>query len=303
MATSTIKNIVVVGASGNVGKSALKALSEDGFQVTGLSRSSPVGGVPSGVSFINSDYSATSLLDAFKGQDVVVSAVSSLEPGALNLQKTLVDTAIAAGVKIFVPSEFGVDTSDRSAPDFVPFLEDKIAVLDYLKERQDKIAWVAIITGSVFDWGLKIPGYGGLDLGARTVTIYDGGDVSYDATTLDQVGRAIAKSLKNPELTRNQFVYVNSFTVTQNDTLRALEKITGEKFKVSQGTVEDLWQGGAAQWKQGQAQGMLGMVAGTIYGKGGVANYSRTKGLWNEKIGLAQENLDEVLKKFIARGI
>lgn len=302
MSLSAIKNVLVVGASGNVGKSTLKELSEEGFQVTGLSRHSPVDSVPAGVKFTNSDYSAASLRDAFKGQDAVISTVSSTKPGALDLQKTLIDAAIAAGVKIFVPSEYGVDTSDRSSPDFIPFLGEKIAILDYLRERQAKISWIALVTGSLFDWGLEIPGFGGWDLGARTVTIYDGGDIPYEATTLDQVGRAIAKSLKNPELTRNHHVYVNSFTVTQNEVLKALEKISGEKFTVSQSTVEDLWRGGAAKLKGGQPLGVLAMVAGTIYGKGGLANYSATKGLWNEKIGLEQENLDKTLESLIARG-
>lgn len=300
MPASEIKNVLVVGASGNVGKSTLKALSEDGFQVTGLSRSLAADGVPAGVKCINSDYSAASLVDALQGQDAVVSTVSSTEPGALELQQALIDAAIAAGVKTFLPSEYGVDTSEPSSPDFIPFLAGKIAILDYLRERQDKISWTALVTGSLFDWGLKVPGFGGWDLGARSVTIYDGGDIPYEATSLDQVGRAIAKSLKNPDLTKNQHVFVNSFTVTQRKVLKALEEITGDKFTVSLGTVADLWQGGAAQVKEGQPMGILAMIAGTIYGKGRLANYSINKGLWNEKIGLEQENLDEVLKGLIA---
>lgn len=301
MSTSAIKNVLIVGASGNVGKSTLKALSEAGFQVTGLSRQTPTDSVPTGVKLVKSDYSASSLREAFKGQNAVISTLSSTVPGSLDLQKSLIDAAIAAGVAIFVPSEYGVDTSDRAAPNFIPFLAEKITILDYLKERQDKISWIALITGSLFDWGLKIPGFGGLDVRARSVTIYDGGDVPYEATNLDQVGRAIAKSLERPELTRNQYVYVNSFTVTQNEVLRGLEKLTGEKFAVSQSTVGDLWQGGVAQLKEGRPQGLLAMIAGTIYGKGGLANYSTTKGLWNERIGLAQEDLGESLESLIAR--
>lgn len=300
MSESAIKNVLVVGATGNVGKSTLKTLSEDGFQVTGLSRQVPSESAPGGVKLLQTDYSASSLLEAFRGQDAVVSAVSSTAPGSLELQKSLVDAAIAAGVRIFIPSEFGMDTSDRSAPNFIPFLAEKIAVLDYLKERQDKISWIAVVTGAMFDWGFKIPGFLGWDVNARTATIYDGGDIPYDATNLDQVGRAIAKSLKKSELTKNQYVYVNSFTVTQNEILRALEKITGEKFTVSQGTVEDLWQGGAAQLKEGQPLGVLGMLAGTVYGKGRISNFSATRVLWNEKIGLAQENLEESLRSFVA---
>lgn len=302
MSASAIKNVLVVGASGNVGKATVKALSEAGFQVTGLSRQPLVDSVPTGVKLLNTDYSASSLLEAFKGQDAVVSTVSSTAPGSLDLQKSLIDAAIAAGVRVFVPSEYGVDTSDRAAPNFIPFLAEKIAVLDYLRERQDKISWIALVTGSLFDWGLNIPGFGGWDVGARTVTIYDGGDIPYEATTLDQVGRAIAKSLEKPELTRNQHVYVNSFTVTQNEVLRGLEKVTGDKFVVAQSTVEDLWHGGAAQLKEGQPLGLLAVIAGAIYGRGGLANYSVTKGLWNEKIGLAQEDLYQTLGSLVTKG-
>ncbi|KAG8158313.1 hypothetical protein KVR01_012074 [Diaporthe batatas] len=301
MSASAIKNVAVVGARGNVGRSTVKVLSENGFQVTGLGRSSPGHNIPTGVSFITSDYSAASFLEAFKGQDAVISTLSSTGPGALDLQKTVIDAAIASGVKMFFSSEFGVDTSDPSSPDFIPFLGGKIEILDYLKERQDKISWVALITGMLFDWGLNIPGFGGWDLSARTATIYDGGDIPFEATTLDQVGRAIAQSLKNPELTGNQFVYVNSFTLTQNKVLKALESVTGERFTVSHSTVNELWQGGAAQLKEGNGMGVLPMIAATVYGKGGgLANYSKNRGLWNEKIGLKQENLEEVLKSLVA---
>ena len=300
MASSAIKNVLVVGVTGNVGKSTVKALLEEQFQVTGLSRQPSAAGLPASVKYIQTDYSQSSLLAAFKGQDAVISTVSSVVPGALELQKTLINAAVAAGVKIFVPSEYGVDTSNRSAPDYIPFLAGKIAVADYLKEQQDKIAWIALITGSLFDWGLNIPTFAGWNVDARTVTLYDGGATPYEATTLDQVGRAIAKSLKKPGLTKNQYVYVNSFTVTQCEVLRALEKVTGDKFSVSHSTVEDLWQSGAAQVKAGQPLGVMGMLAGTIYGRGGLANYSATKGLWNERIGLAQENLEEFLKGYIA---
>ncbi|KAJ0114165.1 NmrA-hypothetical protein [Diaporthe amygdali] len=302
MSESAIKKVLVVGATGNVGKSTLKALSEDGFQVTGLSRQVPSESALGDVKLLQTDYSASSLLEAFRGQDAVVSAVSSTAPGSLELQKSLIDVAIAAGVRIFVPSEFGMDTSVRSAPNFIPFLAEKIAVLDYLKERQDKISWIAVVTGAMFDWGSKIPVFLGWNVNARTATIYDGGDISYDATNLDQVGRAIAKSLKKPELTKNQYVYVNSFTVTQNEILRALEKVTGEKFTISQGTVEDLWQGGAAQLKEGKPLGVLGMLAGTVYGKGRISNFSATQVLWNVNIGSAQENLDESLRSLISGG-
>ncbi|WYZ35529.1 hypothetical protein EsH8_X_000176 [Colletotrichum jinshuiense] len=300
MSLPTIKNVLVIGPGGNVGKSTVKALLEENFLVTGLTRESSSATLPEGVRRVTSDFSEASLLEAFKNQDAVISTISSVQPGGdLSLQKTLVDAAIASGVKVFVPSEFGIDTADPTAQEYIPFLADKAETLNYLKERQAKISWTAVVTGSMFDWGLNIPGFGGWNVAARTVTIFDGGDISFEATNLDQVGKAIAKCLKRPDLTRNQHVYVNSFTTTQNEVLKALEKATQDKFAVSQGSVEELWRGGLTQVEQGQPLGAVAMVAGAIYGKGGLAHYSVTKGLWNERLGLPQEDLDEFIGNYV----
>ncbi len=299
---SPIKNVLIIGAGGNVGRSTIKAFrSEPGkFQITGLTRNTSEAKLPAGVRHVKTDYSQASLFEAFQGQDAVISTLSG---GGLDEQRAIVDAAIAAEVKVFFPSEYGVDTSIRAASQVIPFLASKIAALDYLKSKQDKISWTAIITGSVFDWGLNIPGFGGLNVPAHTSTIYDGGNIAYDATNLDQVGKAIVAALKQPELTKNQYVYVNSFTITQNQVLEAVEKVTGEKFTVSQSTSEELWQESAAQVQEGQGLAVLGMVASSCYQKGAnlkLSNYSVNRGLWNDRLGLAQENLEEVLKSHVA---
>lgn len=40
----------------------------------------------------------------------------------------------------------------------------------------------------------------------HTATIFDRGDILFEATNLDQGGRALAKCLKNPDLPRNKYV-------------------------------------------------------------------------------------------------
>ncbi|KAK1238095.1 hypothetical protein MKX08_002674 [Trichoderma sp. CBMAI-0020] len=300
----TIKSVLVIGPNGNVGKSTIKALLDEKFDVTGLSRTSSEATLPSGVRHVKSDYSEASLREIFKGQDAVISTISSIVVGdALASQKAIINAAIAAGVKVFFPSEYGIDTSDRSASAFVPFLADKIETMDYLKANQDKISWTALVTGSMFDWGLNIPGFGGWNLSTHSASIFDGGDIPYEATNLDQVGRGIAKCLKNPGLTRNQHVYVNSFTITQNEVLKALEKNLKKEFTVSEGSVEQLWEEGASQVKAREPLSVLSMLSGAIYGKGNLAHFSSTRGLWNDRLNLPQESLGEFLGDYLAKKV
>ncbi|PHH50095.1 hypothetical protein CFIMG_007527RA00001 [Ceratocystis fimbriata CBS 114723] len=298
---TSIQKVAVIGASGNVGKSATKALLEQGFQVTGIVREQSTSVAPEGVKYIKSNYTEDSLVTALKGHDAVVSTLSSIIAGQeLALQKTVIDAAIKANVKIFIPSEFGADTADSTLPKYIPFAQDKVDILNYLISRENEISWIAIATGLLFDWSLNVPGFCGWDTKSRTATIFDGGNIAFEATNLDQAGRGIALSLKNIDITRNQHVYINSFTLTQNKLLKALEKATGSTWEVSQGTVDGLWNEGAEQVKNGNPMGTLAQIAGTIYGKGGLANYSVSKGLWNDKIGLAGENLDDCLEAFFA---
>lgn len=299
--SSSIQNVAVIGAGGNVGKSTVKALLAEGFTVTGLTRESSTAVLPAGVQHIKLDYSLEQLKEALAGQDAVVSTVSSVVAGStLRNQRTFIDAAIAAGVKVYIPSEFGIDTADARCVDYIPVLVDKVDTVKYLKEKQDRIAWTAVITGSIFDWGFGIPGFGGWDLAKRQVTLYDGGDVAYDATNLDQVGRAIAKCLRNPDATKNQYVYVNSFTVTQKQVLAAAEKATGERFTVSHASAASLWEEGNAAVSSGNPLGALAMIAATFYKDNGLAQYSTTRGLWNDRLGLAGESLDDWMTALVA---
>ena len=91
--------VVVAGATGNLGPSVVKELVDAGFQVTTLSQSGKTEGLPSNVKTIKVDYSSQdSLTEVFKSQDAVVSLLPDH-----GTQNGLIDAAIAAGVKRFIP--------------------------------------------------------------------------------------------------------------------------------------------------------------------------------------------------------
>lgn len=88
--------------------------------------------LPSSVKSIDVDFSSLdSLKAALKGQDAVVSTLGAF---AAAQQTSLIDAAIAAGVKRFIPSEFGSDTTHPKVS-ALPVYRDKVAAQQYLKEK------------------------------------------------------------------------------------------------------------------------------------------------------------------------
>lgn len=88
-----------------------------------------------------------SLKSAFQGQDAVVSLVAS---HVLASQSKLIDAAIAAGVKRYIPSEFGSNTVDPRNMEAVPLFKGKVDVQDYLKSKENEISRTIIVTGPFF---------------------------------------------------------------------------------------------------------------------------------------------------------
>jgi uncharacterized protein YbjT (DUF2867 family) len=138
-------------ASGNLGPTVLNEFLESKkYKVTVLSRQESTKTFPSAVNVIKSDLSQSSLESAFKGQDAVISLVGN--PGFQD-QKTYIDAAAAAGVKRFIPSEFGSDTASARVRERVPIFDGKKAIIDYAKTKAESgLTWTGFLTSLFFDW-------------------------------------------------------------------------------------------------------------------------------------------------------
>ncbi|KAK3614545.1 hypothetical protein LTR56_027184 [Elasticomyces elasticus] len=67
-------------------------------------------------------------------------------------QIKLVDTANEAGVRRFVPAQFGSDPMSNAALLRLPLLGAEKAVITSLEEREDQISWTGIENGPFFDY-------------------------------------------------------------------------------------------------------------------------------------------------------
>lgn len=160
--SALIKNVLLVGAGGNLGPSILSAFVADPrFTVSILARQSSKSTFPSHIKVhrIGDDYPETELLKALEGQDAVVSTMATAH---LSRQREIIDAAIKAGVKRFVPSEFGSDTLNEKAMALLPqYFKGKKDTVDYLKTKEKEgLTWSAFVTGPFFELSVLSLRYG-----------------------------------------------------------------------------------------------------------------------------------------------
>ncbi|KAJ5718566.1 oxidoreductase CipA [Penicillium malachiteum] len=137
----------------------------------------------------------------------------------------LIEAAHKAGVKRFLPSEYGCDTSHPPTAKLPIYYNDKVAVVKRLKEiaEQDSSStFTPIVTGPFFDSGIEKNFI--VNLAGPLSQIYNGGDTLFSTSTLSGIGRAVVGVLKHPEETKNRHVYIASATLTQNQLIEWAEK-------------------------------------------------------------------------------
>lgn len=295
-----LKNVLIIGAGGNLGPFILEAVSSDSyFTVSVLSRKGSSSTFPSNIKVhrVDDSYPEEELLTAFKGQDAIVLL---LPPNEVEIQKRVVDAAIKAGVKRLVPGEFGGDTSNQKVIEQVPVFKGKQEVTQYLQSKEDTgLSWTAVINGAFFDWGLKTS-FLGFDIGARKVTIYNDGNVPLPSTLLSTVGAAVASLLKHPSLTANKNIYLSDYKFTQNELLAELEKATGgDKWEVSHRTAEETRATGYEKLGKHDYSGIADLIIASVYGPDFV-DYTADHELAHEQLELPKPDpIDVVLKKIV----
>ncbi|EGR45357.1 uncharacterized protein TRIREDRAFT_81525 [Trichoderma reesei QM6a] len=228
MAT-VLKNVALVGASGNVGKVVLPALlAANKFTVTVLRRaSSSPSTFPDGVRVVDVDFSSVeSLTAALAGQDAVVSTVGSA--ALKDEQKRLIDAAVAAGVKRFLPSEFGCDLT-KELPAKLPVFAAKVEITRYLedKAKTTPLTYTLVYSGPFFDWGLQY-NFIFKSAGSKPV-LYDGGNTVFSSSTLDAVAQAVVGVLLKPEETKNRAVRFQSVAISQRQLLDIAKEVAPER--------------------------------------------------------------------------
>lgn len=206
-----------------------------------------------------------------------------------------------AGVGRFIPADYGsMRSDDPFVLDILPNFKNKQRVREHCKHLAEKHAgsftWTSLITGHFFDYGLKTELLG-INAEKGTALLFDGGKAEWSASTVWQIGKAVAGIVEKEEETANQLLLVESFRVTQLDVIKAIESLPGrKKFSTTIVESEEYIKEKRAEADKGDAEAVEELVAilGILR-----SNWKGDKAFANELLGLKEENMDEVVKQVL----
>ncbi|KAH6627283.1 hypothetical protein B0J18DRAFT_164677 [Chaetomium sp. MPI-SDFR-AT-0129] len=314
MSSFTASKILIFGGTGTIGRYITTALlrSKPAFQQVALFTSPDSAKQKSqqlekwkseGLNVIVGDLtSEDDVKAAYHGIDTVISAVGR---GGLQHQINLLKLAESSeSVKWFLPSEFGTDIehNDKS-PNERPH-QLKLQVRKYIRENLKRVKVTYVVTGPYFDmWvnagpGLEVAG-GFLPDKKKAYVIEDGnGKVGF--TTMPDVGKFVAATLKSPTEAFDKALKVQSFIVTPNEVLAEYETQTGAKWEVVKTPLDDIRAFEKKLWDEGEPRATL-VTLRRIWAEGGTLYEQNDNAVVAPKLD-ALDSLESAVKKALAGG-
>ncbi|KAK3682038.1 hypothetical protein B0T22DRAFT_493852 [Podospora appendiculata] len=291
-------SVALIGATGNIGAPILQALqqAQPPFEsITILTRAAPSNpsAYPPNVHVKVVDYaSKDSLIAALTGVDALVSTIAA---GSVAVQKTTIDAAVAAGVKFFVPSDFGVASTDaRLNRDFANWAS-KVEIQEYLAGQP--IDYALIFTGLFLDWGMH--GFL-LNLKNKTVELWDDGEAVLSLTTVGSIGRAVVAVLEGKADGKTE-VRVKDINLSQRHLFElAQEAVGSDGWTVTKLDTEAAYALSKENVKNGQRDASYAFLKRAIVG--GYGSLWRAEEDDSERLGLmewTEKDVVELVKKLV----
>jgi len=227
--------ILIVGATGHLGRELVKACRQQGHEAHALvrpaTRQDPAKMQP--LQAAGATLHEGSLADhdrvlrACRAVDVVISAVGGLQIGD---QDTLLHAVKEAGVRRFVPSDFGLDPAG-SGPGSCLLFDAKAAVQKAVKAAG--IPYTFIHCNGFFTyWAASLGDLTRLGgpLPPDEVNVYGDGNVMGALTSLPDVATVAVRAVMDPRMV-NEEMHITANTITQNLLIALWQTTSGRTVK------------------------------------------------------------------------
>lgn len=123
------------------------------------------------------------------------------------------------------------------------------------------------MTNVILPPGLNI-GFLGFHVDQRKVTLYDGGNSRFSASTLPTIGASVANVLSLPNETENKYLLIQSVVTTQREMLALYERYTGTKWEVEHMDTADLEKETNEKLARGDYSTIYNLVYRACFGEG-----------------------------------
>ncbi|KAI1861836.1 hypothetical protein JX265_009339 [Neoarthrinium moseri] len=294
---AVFKNVVLIGATGAIGSVILEALlKESVFEVTILQRASSQSKLSPALKSIKIDdgYPTEALISTFQEQDVILNCMTSMSVAD---QFRMIDAAIAAGVKRYVPSEYGLNNLRSDAQAVNAVFRDKDKVQEYLrlKVSEEAIEWMSISCGMWIKWSM-INNFLGMHVSNKKFVFWDDGQGLFSCTTEENTAAGVVQALKTPGLTKNTNVFLSDFAISQKQLLSTIERIQGAKYATETVDSHALIQEKKEAVRAGDGLATFALIE-TGFVTGRFDGHLEKEGkIMNEKLGQPPKTVDEAVE-------
>ncbi len=217
------KYIAIMGAKGQVGRHITQNLLQSGHKVRLIVRDKHsstdeiIGSfVLQGAElmFIDDTSSCTKMVEAMNGCDTFVAAVPGSEKIITELEPIWLKAAKKAGVKRFIPTEFGAHTRNIDYGDGIIFDNKK----DFHKKLfASGLDWTLIYNGIIHDYALANMRF------FNEVTTFGNIDIPIYTHVIEDIGKHAALALVD-DRTKNKCVQMDFQSITQADMVGLVKK-------------------------------------------------------------------------------
>ncbi|KAG8946363.1 hypothetical protein FRC04_011909 [Tulasnella sp. 424] len=231
-------SIAIAGATGDLGRRVARRflssqyypsqVAEVKFFTRNASSAASQELIGLGVKAIDSGISA----ENFKGVDVFVSVLG--EATSLGDRNAYVKAAAEAGVKVYIPTEFGID--HRKMPFEHPIWELKLAHDTYARSVSDgKLKVVSIFVGLFLDDTFPVGPALGLDTLGGVYTSVLSPDTRVSFLSRDDIASSVARisvlATANPASVPD-YARINGSSISYRDLARLVGQVRGEEIKL-----------------------------------------------------------------------
>jgi hypothetical protein len=216
--------------------------------------------------------------------------------GDPELQICIIDALVAAGVRRFIPHEFGHDTLNQGIQTRIPKYAGRAKVLEYLQnDRTQSLRSIGIATGYTLDTNL-ISGNMGFDMEWHSAIMHGIGTEQFAASSLERVGKVVASVIQHWDNIHSNYVYAAGVITTANEVLRYAEKVTDREWTVGNYDVEDSVSEGQKRIERGFPDaGMALLERSILYDEGLNASAPFKTQSSNELLRLPQESVEDIV--------